>query len=103
MPVVPASPALDPVVQPAPEIAPKTATEIAHGNFWEDLYHRLNTLVPSISDGAEHTTVTMLQKMTTEPAVTQAETNYRQYTVSLLKKISEDFAEYAKALDAEVV
>jgi hypothetical protein len=90
---------------PAKKIAEKTEpAEIANGGFWEDLYHRLNTLVPSISDGAEHMMVTMLKKMTTEPVTTQAESNYRKYTVSLLEQISKDFAGYAKALKlAEVV
>ena len=91
---------------PVKKTAEKTepTIEIAKGGFWEDLYHRLNTLIPSISDGAEHTTVTMLKKMTTEPVTTQAESNYRKYTVSLLEQISKDFAGYAKALKlAEVV
>jgi hypothetical protein len=78
---------------------------IAHGGFWQAVYHRLNALVPSSSDGAEHKTVTLLQKMATQPAVTQAEKNHRQYTILLLKQISKDFEEYAKSLsaNAEVV
>jgi hypothetical protein len=43
--------------------------------------------------------------MATQPAVTQAEKNHRQYTILLLKQISKDFEEYAKSLsaNAEVV
>jgi hypothetical protein len=78
--------------------------EIATGGFWEDLHARLNPLVPSFSDGAEHKTVVMLRQAMTEPAKTQAEQNFRQYVIALLIKISKDFSEYASQLsNAEVV
>jgi transposase-like protein len=81
----------------------KKTQVIAKGGFWETLFHQLNTLVPSSSDGAEHKTAALLQKMTTETAVTKAEVNFRGYTISLLKQISTNFAEYAEQLSAEVV
>jgi hypothetical protein len=79
----------------------KTETTIS---FWEILYDRLNPLVPSISDGAEHKTVTMLQQALTEPTTTQAEKNYRNYVIKLLETISANFSEYAKqSKNAELV
>ncbi len=79
------------------------APAIASGNFWEDLHDRLNPLVPSFSDGAEHKTVVMLQQALTEPANTQAEKNFRKYVIGLLNKISKTFSEYAMQLEMKEV
>jgi hypothetical protein len=72
-------------------------------DFWKELYHLLNALVPSISDGAEHKTVVMLEESLTRPATTQADRNYRHYVIDSLEKISVSFANYAQELrSAEV-
>ncbi|HXZ31452.1 MAG TPA: hypothetical protein VEH30_04165 [Terriglobales bacterium] len=73
-------------------------------DFWKDLYHRLNGLVPSGSDGTEHATIVMLEESLVRPVTTQAEKDYRQCVLTLLKQISVNFAEYAQKLsNAEVV
>jgi hypothetical protein len=90
----------------APSIASGVASGVASGGFWEALHGRLNPLVPSFSDGAEHKTVEMLERALTEPAHTQAERNFRNYVIELLNNISEQFAQYAQQLqikNAELV
>jgi hypothetical protein len=106
----------EPIPEPTPEAMDdvlaeyepeaKPAEPIASGGFWEDLYKRLNALVPTYSDGTHHKTVEMLQRAYTETTHTQTEKDFRNYVIKLLVTISKDFAEYAQRLknnNAELV
>lgn len=75
-------------------------SEIAHGAFWEDLYRQLTPLTQTISDGAEHALVVLLNEARTRDAASPAEQNFRSYVVSLLKQISKEFSERASELEA---
>jgi hypothetical protein len=69
-------------------------------DFWEKLYHRLNALRPSLSDGAEHRFIKLLDDAVVEkmPA-TRVEQNNRLYCIKALRDISRSCLEYAVKLE----
>lgn len=70
----------------------------------EDLFKRLNALVPTLSDGVEHVVVERLDQVTDLVAKTKAEglTNkdkiHLDYAINLLEEVARDFAAYAEEL-----
>ena len=73
-------------------------------SIYEDLFKRLNALVPSWSDGVEHVLVDRLDTVTCRIAdnhgdgLTELEKNYLNYSIMTLEEIARDFAAYAAAL-----
>jgi hypothetical protein len=67
-------------------------------SVFEELSKVLNTLVPSITDGVEHKTITLIQKASDRVLaqdLTKQEGEYRQEIEFLLSQISKNFAIYA--------
>jgi transposase-like protein len=70
-------------------------------SVFEELSKVLNTLVPSITDGVEHKTITLIQEASDRVLaqdLTKQEEEHRKEVVFLLNKISKDFAIYAQML-----
>jgi hypothetical protein len=86
-----------------PEVKQVHNEGIANGDFWEDLYHKLNTIAPTISDGTEHVVATKLEESLTQPAKTQAEKNFQESVIALLEQIPKNFTEYAQKLKSRSV
>jgi hypothetical protein len=70
--------------------------------MFEDLFRRLNALVPSLSDGVEHVTVELLDQVTAhvidKKAVEGIDKVHLKNSVLLLETLSRDFAAYALAI-----
>ncbi len=67
-------------------------------SIFEDLSKRLNALVPTLSDGVEHSFVSLLDNVTDAVIEGQFEEKDKPFvgeTVSLLEAVSRDFAAYA--------
>jgi hypothetical protein len=73
-------------------------------SVYEDLFKRLNALVPSLSDGVEHVTVEALDKVTGIIADTKGQDlepidkSMLNYCIIHLETIARDFAAYAAAI-----
>jgi hypothetical protein len=67
--------------------------------FWFILYHRINALRPSISDGAEHRFVTALIGAASEVPQTKAEQNYRLACIKSLREVAAFCVKYADILE----
>ena len=67
--------------------------------FFHALANRLTVLTPSISDGKEHVLVILLSKSSKEMPNTETEQFYKKETITLLRKISREFEDYANTLD----
>jgi len=70
-------------------------------SVFEELSKVLNALVPSITDGVEHKTITLIQEASDRVLaqdLTKQEEEHREEVVFLLNKISNDFAIYAQML-----
>ena len=68
--------------------------------FWKTLGNKLNALLPSYSDGSEHTMVSLLEQAYTEPLSKDA--TVLKSIVVMLKKISSEYAEHAQKLEARM-
>ena len=68
--------------------------------FWKTLGNKLNALLPSYSDGSEHTMATLLEQAYNEPLSTDP--TVLRSVVVMLKNIAADYAEHARKLEARI-
>ncbi len=80
----------------------KRGKKITSPSMFEDLFKRLNALVPSLSDGTEHVTVELLDQVTAHvidnKTIEGLDNVHLNNSVLLLETISRDFAAYACAI-----
>ncbi len=94
------SPASAPAVEPTQLTKPKqvhVSGDEDASPFWKTLFHKLNALMPTYSDGVEHAMVTMLDEAYGEP-LGEDGADFLKSIVPMLEKISADYAERALKL-----
>jgi len=79
---------------------PRTSRQVDAKSVFEELASRLNALVPSLSDGVEHKTVSLLQQApeSVTSDLNETGTLHLEEVIYLLETVSQDFAAYAKEL-----
>jgi hypothetical protein len=80
------------------------ANKVAVETVFEELASRLNTLVPSLSDGVEHKTVSLLQQAigSVTGDLNETDAHHLEEVIYLLETVSKTFSEYAKRLHRAV-